>query len=70
MAQNSLKKQEAQLKKLNQKIKSEKTRIEQRFGRQVISQSQLDYADLSNDQINLLAQKIAVFLNHDQNDHS
>ncbi|MEQ6219731.1 ParA family protein [Levilactobacillus brevis] len=55
MTQSNLEKQEAKLKALNQKIKDEKNKIEQRLGKQIISQSNLDYANLSNDQIKLLA---------------
>ena len=56
MSQSNLEKQEAKLKALNQKIKDEKNKIEQRLGKQIISQANLDYANLSNDQIKLLAQ--------------
>ncbi|MPQ38703.1 hypothetical protein GC249_12980, partial [Lactobacillus plantarum] len=51
MSQSNLEKQEAKLKALNQKIKDEKNKIEQRLGKQIISQANLDYANLSNDQI-------------------
>ena len=44
MSQSNLEKQEAKLKALNQKIKDEKNKIEQRLGKQIISQSNLDYA--------------------------
>ncbi|OQR24383.1 hypothetical protein B6U37_09225, partial [Ligilactobacillus salivarius] len=57
MSQSNLEKQEAKLKQLNQKIKEEKYKIEQRLGKQIISQANLDYANLSNDQIKLLAQQ-------------
>lgn len=39
MSQSNLEKQEAKLKALNQKIKDEKNRIEQRLGKQIIHQS-------------------------------
>ena len=55
MSQSNLEKQEAKLKALNQKIKDEKNRIEQRLGKQIISQANLEYTNLSNDQIKLLA---------------
>ena len=45
MSQSNLEKQEAKLKALNQKIKDEKNKIEQRLGKQIISQSNLDYAN-------------------------
>ena len=55
MSQSNLEKQEAKLKALNQKIKVEKNKIEQLLGKQIISQANLDYANLSNDRIKLLA---------------
>lgn len=66
MDQSSIKKQEAKLKEITQKIKNEKNKIEQRLGKQVINQANLDYANLSNDQIKSLSKKIAEFLKQDQ----
>lgn len=66
MEQSSIKKQEAKLKEITQKIKNEKNKIEQRLGKQVINQANLDYANLSNDQIKSLSKKIAEFLKQDQ----
>ena len=37
MSQSNLEKQEAKLKDLNQKIKDEKNKIEQRLGKQIIT---------------------------------
>ena len=67
MAQSTLEKQEAKLKQLNQKIKAEKSKIEQNLGKQIIKTSNLDYASLSNQKIKELAQKIATILNHEPN---
>ncbi|OEZ35460.1 hypothetical protein A6B36_06360 [Lactiplantibacillus plantarum] len=67
MTQSALEKQEAKLKQLNQKIKAEKSKIEQNLGKQIIKTSNLDYANLSNQNIKDLAQKIAKFLNHESN---
>lgn len=69
MSQSNLEKQEAKLKALNQKIKDEKNRIEQRLGKQIINQANLDYANLSNDQIKLLAQQFSEFLKVKSVDH-
>ena len=69
MSQSNLEKQEARLKALNQKIKDEKNRIEQRLGKQIISQDNLEYANLSNDQIKLLAQQFSEFLKEKSVDH-
>ncbi|MCT3276708.1 hypothetical protein EFP05_05910 [Lactiplantibacillus pentosus] len=57
MTLSTLEKQEAKLKQLNQKIKAEKSKIEQNLGKQIIKISNLDYADLSNQKIKDLAQK-------------
>ncbi|MDK7241337.1 hypothetical protein QP475_13550 [Lacticaseibacillus rhamnosus] len=62
MPQSNLEKQEAKLKQLNQKIKAEKNKIEQRLGKQIISQANLDYANLSNDQIKPLSKQFSEFL--------
>ena len=69
MQKSNLEKQEAKLKQLNQKIKAEKNKIEQRLGRQIISQSNLDYANLSNDQIKILAKQFSEFLKVKTVDH-
>lgn len=67
MTLSTLEKQEAKLKQLNQKIKTEKSKIEQNLGKQIIKTSNLDYADLSSQKIIELAQKIATLLSHEQN---
>jgi vacuolar-type H+-ATPase subunit H len=66
MAKTSIEKQEAKLRELNQKIKDEKRKIEQRLGKQIINQAHLDYADLSNDQIKAISKKVADVLNNQQ----
>ncbi|MCE2138641.1 hypothetical protein GRC92_16635, partial [Streptococcus thermophilus] len=48
MTQSALEKQEAKLKQLNQRIKAEKSKIEQNLGKQIIKTSNLYYANLSN----------------------
>ena len=68
MSQSNLEKQEAKLKQLNQKIK-EKYKIEQRLGKQIISQANLEYTNLSNDQIKLLAKQFSEFLKEKTVDH-
>ncbi|WP_176553998.1 hypothetical protein [Levilactobacillus brevis] len=69
MSQSNLEKQEAKLKALNQKIKDEKNKIEQRLGKQIISQANLDYANLSNDNIKSLSKKLSEFLKEKSVDH-
>ncbi|NKF04647.1 hypothetical protein HEP88_11690 [Lactobacillus paracasei] len=69
MPQSNLEKQEAKLKALDQKIKDEKNKIEQRLGKQIISQANLAYANLSNDQIKLLAKQFSEFLKVKSVDH-
>ncbi|MFT8407322.1 hypothetical protein [Liquorilactobacillus nagelii] len=66
MAKTSIEKQEAKLRELNQKIKDEKRKIEQRLGKQIINQAQLDYADLSNEKIKAISKKVADVLNNQQ----
>jgi uncharacterized FlaG/YvyC family protein len=66
MTKTSIQKQEAKLKEITQRIKNEKNRIEQRLGKQIINQANLDYASLSNDQIKSLSKKISEFLKQDQ----
>ena len=67
MTPSALKKQEAKLKQLNQRIKAEKSKIEQNLGKQIIKTANLDYTDLSNQKIKDLAEKIATILNHEPN---
>ena len=62
MSQSNLEKQEAKLKQLNQNIREAKYKIEHRLGKQIISQANLEYTNLSNDQIKLLAQQFSEFL--------
>ncbi|MBU7514546.1 hypothetical protein [Lactiplantibacillus pentosus] len=69
MSQSNLEKQEAKLKQLNQKIKAEKNKIEQSLGKQIIKSANLDYANLSNDQIKLLAKQFSEFLKVKSVDH-
>ncbi|CAL7057295.1 conserved protein of unknown function (plasmid) [Lactiplantibacillus plantarum] len=63
MSQSNLEKQEAKLKALNQKIKAEKNKIEQRLGKQIIRSANLDYGTLTTPQIKMIAKKVAAFLN-------
>ncbi|KAF0385162.1 hypothetical protein [Pediococcus acidilactici] len=67
MSQSNLEKQEAKLKQLNQKIKTEKNKIEQDLGKQIIRSAKLDYGTLTTPQIKMIAEKVAVFLNQAQN---
>lgn len=69
MSQSNLEKQEAKLKQLNQKIKAEKNKIEQNLGKQIIKSANLDYANLSNDRIKLLAKQFSEFLKENPVDH-
>ncbi|QBA72784.1 hypothetical protein EVE76_15580 (plasmid) [Lactiplantibacillus plantarum] len=69
MSQSNLEKQESKLKDLNQKIKAEKNKIEQNLGKQIIKSVSLDYANLSNDRIKLLAKQFSEFLKENPVDH-
>lgn len=61
----SLELQEAKLKDLNQRIKNEKLKIDQRLGHQLIKQANLDYSQLSMQEIKSLSVKLAEFLNQE-----
>ena len=61
----SLELQEAKLKDLNQRIKNEKLKIDQRLGHQLIKQANLDYGQLSMKEIKSLSVKLAEFLNQE-----
>lgn len=61
----SLELQEAKLKDLNQRIKNEKLKIDQRLGHQLIKQANLDYGQLSIQEIKSLSVKLAEFLNQE-----
>lgn len=61
----SLDLQEAKLKDLNQRIKNEKLKIDQRLGHQLIKQANLDYGKLSMQEIKSLSVKLAEFLSQE-----
>lgn len=61
----SLELQEAKLKDLNQRIKNEKLKIDQRLGHQLIKQANLDYGQLSMQEIKSLSVKLTEFLNQE-----
>lgn len=61
----SLELQEAKLKDINQRIKNEKLKIDQRLGHQLIKQANLDYGQLSMQEIKSLSVKLAEFLNQE-----
>ena len=61
----SLELQEAKLKDLNQRIKNEKLKIDQRLGHQLIKQANIDYGKLSMQEIKSLSVKLAEFLNQE-----
>lgn len=61
----SLELQEAKLKDLNQRIKNEKLKIDQRLGHQLIKQANLDYSQLSMQEIKSLSVKLAEFLSQE-----
>ena len=61
----SLEFQEAKLKDLNQRIKNEKLKIDQRLGHQLIKQANLDYGKLSMQEIKSLSVKLAEFLSQE-----
>lgn len=62
MALSNIEKQQAKLEKLNEKIKQEKKKVEQRLGRQIIKGADLDYAELNQDSIKQIAEKVSKYL--------
>ena len=46
-----------------------KNKIEQNLGKQIIKSSNLDYANLSNNQIKILAKQFSEFLKVESVDH-
>ena len=65
MALSNIEKQQAKLEKLNEKIKQEKKKIDQRLGYEIIKDAKLDYSSLDQGTIKELASKIVTYLNED-----
>ena len=65
MAVSNIEKQQAKLEKLNEKIKQEKKKIDQRLGHEIIKDAKLDYSNLDQGTIKELASKIVTYLNED-----
>lgn len=66
MAISNIEKQQAKLEKLNEKIKQEKKKVEQRLGHEIIKGAALDYADLDQGTIKELSDKIVTYLNQNK----
>lgn len=69
MSISNIEKQQEKLKKLNDKIKKEKKKVEQRLGREIIKNANLDYANLDQKTIKELASKIVSYLNENNFDN-
>lgn len=65
MALSNIEKQQAKLEKLNEKIKQEKKKIDQRLGHEIIKDANLDYSNLDQGTLKELASKIVTYLNED-----
>lgn len=65
MALSNIEKQQAKLEKLNEKIKQEKKKIDQRLGHDIIKYANLDYSNLDQGTLKELAGKIVTYLNED-----
>jgi len=63
MAVSNIEKQQAKLEKLNEKIKQEKKKIDQRLGHEIIKDAKLDYSNLDQGTIKELASKVVTYLN-------
>lgn len=62
MALSSLEKQQEKLNKLNEKIKNEKKKIDNKVGHEIIKLSNLDYSKLTTDKIKELTKEFSEFL--------
>ena len=67
MAVSNIEKQQAKLEKLNNRIKQEKKKIDQRLGREIIKDAKLDYSNLDQGTIKELASKFVTYLNENSN---
>lgn len=67
MAVSNIEKQQAKLEKLNDKIKQEKKKIDQRLGHEIIKDAKLDYSNLDQGTIKELASKFVTYLNENSN---
>lgn len=63
MAISNIEKQQEKLQRLNERIKQEKKKVDQRLGHEVIKGANLDYGDLDQTTIKELASKIVAYLN-------
>ena len=70
MALANIEKQQAKLKKLNEQIKQEKKKVDQRLGREIIKNAKLDYGNLDQKTIKELASKIVTYLNENSDNNS
>lgn len=70
MAISNIEKQQAKLEKLNEKIKQEKKKVEQRLGHEIIKGAELDYADLDQETIKGLSDKIVTYLSQHKTDNT
>lgn len=70
MALSNIEKQQAKLEKLNEKIKQEKKKIDQRLGHDIIKYANLDYSNLDQGTLKELAGTIVTYLNEDSIDKS
>ncbi|MCH4199854.1 MULTISPECIES: hypothetical protein [Bacillota] len=62
MTLSSLEKQQEKLNNLNEKIKNEKKKIDNKVGHEIIKLSNLDYSKLTTDKIKELTKEFSEFL--------
>jgi len=62
MSLSNLEKQQQKLNKLNEKIKSEKEKIDKKLGHEIVKLSNLDYSNLDQNKIKDISKQIAEFL--------
>lgn len=66
MPLSAMEKKQAQLDKLNEQIKNEKTRIEKTLGHEIIKLSGIEYASLDKASIKEIAKKAAIAINQNE----
>ncbi|CUR64599.1 hypothetical protein [Leuconostoc gasicomitatum] len=63
MSLSNLEKQQEKLNKLNEKIKSEKEKIDKKLGHEIIKLSNFDYSEFDQDKIKDIAKQVAHIFN-------
>lgn len=68
MSISNIEKQQEKLKRLNDKIKQEKNKVDQYLGHEIIKNANIDYANLDQTTIKEIASKIVSYLNENNSE--